>query len=92
MSNYKKTKELIERKEKAIAKLIEFFKEEESYQGIMTQMAMAQTSIMELIDLAMAGGYERHMPEITTFFSTIQCLMFQLEDLSDLAQNINDDE
>jgi hypothetical protein len=47
---------------------------------------------MELIDLAMTGGYERHMPEITTFFSTIQCLMFQLEDLSDLAQNINDDE
>jgi hypothetical protein len=47
---------------------------------------------MELIDLAMTGGYERHMPEITTFFSTIQCLMFQLEDLSDLAQSINDDE
>lgn len=89
MSNYKKTKELIERKEKAIAKLIEFFKEEENYQGIMTQMAMAQTSIMELIDLAMAGGYDRHMPEITTFFSTIQCLMFQLEDLSDLAKEEN---
>ena len=30
MSNYKKTKELIERKEKTIAKLIEFFKEEEN--------------------------------------------------------------
>lgn len=89
MGNYKKTKELIERKEKTIAKLIEFFKEEENYQGIMTQMAMAQTSIMELIDLAMAGGYERHMPEITTFFSTIQCLMFQLEDLSDLAKEEN---
>jgi hypothetical protein len=89
MGNYKKTKELIERKEKTIAKLIEFFKEEENYQGIMTQMAMAQTSIMELIDLAMAGGYDRHMPEITTFFSTIQCLMFQLEDLSDLTKEEN---
>ena len=89
MGNYKKTKELIERKEKSVAKLIKFFKEEENYQGIMTHMAMAQTSIMELIDLAMDGGYERHTPEITTFFSTIQCLMFQLEDLSDLAKEEN---
>lgn len=89
MGNYKKTKQLIERKEESVSKLIKFFKEEENYQGIMTQMAMAQTSIMELIDLAMAGGYERHMPEIATFFSTIQCLMFQLEDLSDLAKEEN---
>jgi 5-methylcytosine-specific restriction endonuclease McrBC regulatory subunit McrC len=89
MGNYKKTKELIERKEESVSKLIKFFKEEENYQSIMTQMAMAQTSIMELIDLAMARGYERHMPEITTFFSTIQCLMFQLEDLSDLAKEEN---
>lgn len=91
MGNYKKTKQLIERKEETVSKLIKFFKEEESYQSIMTQMAMAQTSIMELIDLAMSRGYERHMPEITTFFSTIQCLMFQLEDLSDLAQNGNEE-
>jgi uncharacterized membrane protein len=92
MGNFKKTKHLIERKEETVAKLIKYFKEEENYQGIMTQMAMAQTSVMELMDLAMSRGYERHMPEITQFFSTIQCLMFQLEDLSDLAQTESSDE
>lgn len=84
--NYKTKRELIERKEKAVAKLLEFLREEDDYQSIMTEMAMAQTTIMELMDTAMVLGHNRAMEEITVFLSTIQCLMMHLRDLSDYAK------
>lgn len=90
--NYKTKRELIERKEEAVAKLLEFLREEDDYQSIMTQMAMAQTTIMELMDTAMAHGHDRKMVEITVFLSTIQCLMLELRDLSDYAKIEKSDE
>ena len=90
--NYKTKRELIERKEEAVAKLLEFLREEDDYQGIMSEMAMAQTAIMELMDTAMAHGHNRSMEEITIFLSTIQCLLIHLHDLSDYAKIEKSDE
>ena len=84
--NYKTKRELIERKEESVAKLLEFLREENDYQSIMTEMAIAQTTIMELMDTAMIHGQTRGMEEITIFLSTIQCLMIHLRDLSDYAK------
>ena len=39
--NYKTKRELIERKEEAVAKVMEFLRDENDYQSIMTQMALA---------------------------------------------------
>ena len=90
--NYKTKRELIERKEEAIAKVMEFLRDENDYQSIMTQMALAQRNIMELMDTATAHGHSQNMSEITIFLSTIQCLMLELRDLSDYAKIEKSDE
>ena len=90
--NYKTKRELIERKEEAVAKLLEFLRDENDYQSIMTQMALAQRNIMELMDTATAYGHSQNMSEITIFLSTIQCLMLELRDLSDYAKIEKSDE
>ena len=90
--NYKTKRELIERKEESVAKLLEFLRNENDYQSIMTEMAIAQTTIMELMDMAQAHGHDRKMVEVTIFLSTVQCLLLELRDLSDYAKIEKSDE
>ena len=90
--NYKQMKERMERKEESVNKLIEFLGREYSYTEIMTQMAIAQTTIMELADIANIHGYKKGMEDVTTFLVSVQCLMIHLQDLSDFAQMENNNE
>lgn len=90
--NYKKVKEHLAKKEEAVKKIIDFLGVEYSYEEMMTEMAIAQTIIMQLMDLANSAGHKQSMEEITVFFSTIQCLLINLQDLSDFAKLENQDE
>lgn len=90
--NFKTLKKRIERKEEAVNDVLEHFRKEDSYQPIMTMMALAQTDIMELIEIAHTHGYRKGTESITVFFVAIQCLMIKLETLSDFAQIEKDDE
>lgn len=90
--NFKTLKKRIERKEEAVNNLLEHFRNEDSYQSIMTMMALAQTDIMELMEIAHTHGHTKSTENITIFFVAIQCLMIQLETLSDFAQIEKEDE
>ena len=90
--NYKKMKERIALKEESVKKLIEFLGREYSYSEIMTMMASAQTTIMELTDIANLHDYKKGTEEVTEFFVAIQCLMIHLENLSDFAKLEKEDE
>ena len=90
--NYKKVKEHIAKKEEAVKKVIDFLGVECSYEEMMTEMAIAQTIVMQLMDIANSAGHKQSMEEITVFFSTIQCLLINLQDLSDFAKMENQDE
>ena len=90
--NYKKVKEHLAKKEEAVKKVIDFLGVEYSYEEMMTEMAIAQTIIMQLMDIANSAGLKQSMDEIAIFFSTIQCLLINLQDLSDFAKLENQDE
>ena len=91
--NYKKVKEHLAKKEEAVKKVIDFLGVEYSYEEMMTEMAIAQTIIiMQLMDIANSAGHKQSMEEIAIFFSTIQCLLINLQDLSDFAKLENQDE
>lgn len=90
--NYKKMKERMERKEESVKKLIEFLAREYSYTEIMTEMAIAQTTIMELTEIATIHGYKKCTEDVTSFLVAVQCLMITLQDLSDFAQMEKEDE
>lgn len=90
--NYKKIKERMERKEESVKKLIEFLAREYSYTEIMTEMAIAQTTIMELTEIATIHGYKKGTEDVTSFLVAVQCLMITLQDLSDFAQMEKEDE
>ena len=83
--NYKKVKEHLAKKEEAVKKVIDFLGVEYSYE-------IAQTIIMQLMDIANSAGHKQSMEEIAIFFSTIQCLLINLQDLSDFAKLENQDE
>lgn len=72
--------------------VIEFLGKEYSYEEMMTEMAIAQTIIMQLMDIANSVGHKQSMDEIATFFTTIQCLLINLQDLSDFAKLEKEDE
>ena len=90
--NYKKVKEHLAKKEEAVKKVIDFLGVEYSYEEMMTEMAIAQTIIMQLMDIANSAGYKHSMDEIADFFTTIQCLLINLQDLSDFAKFENQEE
>lgn len=92
LMNYKKMKERMERKEESVKKLIEFLAREYSYTEIMTEMAIAQTTIMELTEIATIHGYKKGTEDVTSFLVAVQCLMITLQDLSDFAQMEKEDE
>jgi hypothetical protein len=79
-------KENLAKKEEAVKKIIDFLGVEYSYEEMMTEMAIAQTIIMQLMDIAHSAGHKQSMEEIAIFFSTIQCLLINLQDLSDFAK------
>ena len=54
--NYKKVKEHLAKKEEAVKKVIDFLGVEYSYEEMMTEMAIAQTIIMQLMDIANSAG------------------------------------
>ena len=84
--NYKKIKERMERKEEAVKNLIEFLGTDYSYSEMMTMMAIAQLTIMEISDIAKMHGYDKGTDDVTDFLSAIQCLLINVEKLSDFAQ------
>jgi len=90
--NYKQMKEHLAKKEEAVKGVIEFLGKEYSYEEMMTEMAIAQTIIMQLMDIANSVGHKQSMDEIATFFTTIQCLLINLQDLSDFAKLEKEDE
>ena len=90
--NYKKMKEHLAKKEEAVKGIIEFLGKECGYEEMMTEMAIAQTIIMQLMDIANSVGHKQSMDEIATFFTTIQCLLINLQDLSDFAKLEKEDE
>lgn len=90
--NYKKMKEHLAQKEEAVKGVIEFLGKEYSYEEMMTEMAVAQTIIMQLMDIANSVGHKQSMEEIATFFTTIQCLLINLQGLSDFAKLENQEE
>ena len=90
--NYKKVKEHLAKKEEAVKKVIDFLGVEYSYEEMMTEMAIAQTIVMQLMDIANSAGHKQNMEEITIFFSTIQCLLINIHDLSDFAKLENQEE
>jgi hypothetical protein len=47
---------------------------------------------MQLMDIAHSAGHKQSMEEIAIFFSTIQCLLINLQDLSDFAKLENQEE
>ena len=73
-------------------KVIDFLGVEYSYEEMMTEMAIAQTIIMQLMDIANSAGHNQSMEEIAVFFSTIQSLLINLQDLSDFAKLENQEE
>ena len=90
--NYKKMKEHLAKKEEAVKGVIDFLGKEYSYEEMMTEMAIAQTIIMQLMDISNSVGHKQSMDEIATFFTTIQCLLINLQDLSDFAKLEKEDE
>ena len=90
--NYKKMKERIERKEEAVKNLIEFLANENDYSSMMTELAIAQTSVMKLAETARIHGDRGYMEEIYTFFITITDLLIWIEPLSDFAKLEKEDE
>jgi hypothetical protein len=90
--NYKKVKEHLAKKEEAVKRVIDFLGVEYSYEEMMTEMAIAQTVIMQLMDIAHSAGHKQSMEEIAIFFSTIQCLLINIQDLSDFAKLENQEE
>ena len=72
--------------------VVDFLGKEYSYEEMMTEMAIAQTIIMQLMDIANSVGHKQSMDEIATFFTTIQCLLINLQDLSDFAKLENQEE
>lgn len=90
--NYKKMKEHLAKKEEAVKSVVDFLGKEYSYEEMMTEMAIAQTIIMQLMDIANSVGHKQSMDEIATFFTTIQCLLISLQDLSDFAKLENQEE
>lgn len=90
--NYKKMKERIERKEEAVKNLIEFLANENDYSSMMTELAIAQSSVMKLAETARIHGDKGYMEEIYTFFITITDLLIWIEPLSDFAKIEKEDE
>ena len=90
--NYKKMKERIERKEKAVKNLIEFLAKENDYSSMMTELAIAQSSVMKLAETARVHGEKGYMEEISTFFITITDLLIWIEPLSDFAKLEEDED
>ena len=90
--NYKKMKERIERKEQAINNLIQFLAKENDYSSMMTELAIAQSSVMKLAETARIHGEKGYMEEIYTFFITITDLLIWIEPLSDFAKMEKEDE
>ena len=90
--DYKKVKELLVKKEEAVKKVIDFLGENESYEEIMAEMAIAQNVIMELVDIANSDGYKQSTMEITTFFSNTHNLLVNMKDLSHLAKKLENQE
>ena len=90
--NYKKMKERIERKEEAVKNLIEFLANENDYSSMMTELAIAQSSVMKLMETARIHGDKGYMGEIHTFFITITDLLIWIEPLSDFAKIEKEDE
>lgn len=90
--NYKKVKERIERKEEAVKNLIKFLAEENDYSSMMTELAIAQSSVMKLVETARIHGDKSHMEEIYTFFITITDLLIWIEPLSEFAKMEKEDE
>ena len=90
--NYKKMKERIERKEEAVKNLIEFLVNENDYSSMMTALAIAQSSVMKLAEIARIHGDKGYMEEICTFFITITDLLIWIEPLSDFAKLEKEDE
>ena len=84
--NYKKINERIERKEESVKKLIEFLANENDYSSMMTELAIAQSSVMKLAETARIHGDKGYMKEIYTFFITITDLLIWIEPLSDFAK------
>lgn len=84
--SYKKMKERIERKEEAVKKLIEYLAKENDYSGMMTELAIAQSSVMKLAEIARIHGDSGYTAEIYTFFITITDLLIWIEPLSDFAK------
>ena len=85
-------KERIERKEEAIKNLIKFLAEENDYSGMMTDLAIAQSSVMKLAETARVHGDKGYMEEIYTFFITITDLLIRIEPLSEFAKMEKEDE
>jgi hypothetical protein len=75
-----------------VKKVVDFLGVECSYEEMMTEMAIAQTTVMQLMDIANSSGYKQDMEDITVFFSTIQCLLINIHDLSDFAKLENQEE
>ena len=90
--NYKEMKERIERKEEAVKNLIEFLGKENDYSSMMTELAIAQSSVMKFAEIARINGYKGYMEEIYTFFITITDLLIWIEPLSDFAKLEKEDE
>ena len=90
--NYKKMKERIERKEEAVKNLISFLANENNYSSMMTELAIAQSSVMKLAEIARIHGDSGYTAEIYTFFITITDLLIWIEPLSDFAQLEKEDE
>ena len=90
--NYKKKKEHIERKEEAVKNLIKFLAVENDFGSMMTELAIAQSSVMKLAETARIHGDKGYMEEIYTFFITITDLLIWIEPLSDFAKIEKEDE
>ena len=85
-------KERIERKEVAVKNLIDYLANENDYSSMMTELAIAQSSVMKLAETARIHGDKGYMEEIYTFFITITDLLIWVEPLSDFAKLEKEDE
>ena len=84
--SYKTIKEHLARKHEAVENLLTFLGKEYSYSEIMSMMAIDQTGILKLYEISNIHGYKESIEEITEFLVAVQCLLINLEDLSEIAK------
>ena len=90
--NYKKVREHLAQKEEAVKNLMEFLTKEYSYDDIMENLAITQTTVMKMADeLNIYKKGRTDLEQFVIFFDMVQCLMITIKSLARIAEQEAED-